>query len=130
MKLGICADTTVVVYGRFSSPHNSDPHPGSKAGHLGSIRCAVLMMYAGVRDVRVLNGSIAAWSNMGYSLSTEEMQLEPVSEFGARVPAKPYIFIDMPQVKEILKSNSGNLFAFAYTLKAVFISLSCYNPVL
>ena len=108
-KLGISADTTVVVYGRFSSPRNSDPHPGSKAGHLGSIRCGVLMMYAGVRDVRVLNGSIAAWGNEDYPLSTDEVQLEPLSEFGDSVPAWPEIFIDTPQVKELLRSGNGNL---------------------
>jgi 3-mercaptopyruvate sulfurtransferase SseA len=109
MRLGISADTTVVVYGRFSSPRNTDPHPGSKAGHLGSIRCAALMMYAGVRDVRVLNGSIAAWGNEGYSLSKNELKLEPLSEFGNRVPAWPEIFIDTPQVKELLRSGNGNV---------------------
>ncbi|UCG12234.1 MAG: thiosulfate sulfurtransferase [Deltaproteobacteria bacterium] len=109
MRLGISADTTVVVYGRFSSPRNSDPHPGSSAGHLGSIRCGVLMMYAGVRDIRVLNGSIAAWGNEDYPLSTDEVQLEPVSEFGASVPARSEIFIDTPQAKEVLESDNGNL---------------------
>ena len=109
MRLGISADTTVVVYGRFSSPRNSDPHPGSSAGHLGSIRCGVIMMYAGVRDVRVLNGSIAAWGHEDYPLSTDEVQLKPVSEFGARVPARPEIFIDTPQAKELLRSGHGNL---------------------
>ena len=109
MRLGISADTTVVVYGRFSSPRNSDPHPGSSAGHLGSIRCGVIMMYAGVRDVRVLNGSIAAWGHEDYPLSTDEVQLEPVSEFGAKVPARPEIFIDTPQAKELLRSDHGNL---------------------
>jgi thiosulfate/3-mercaptopyruvate sulfurtransferase len=109
VRLGISADTTVVVYGRFSSPVNSDPHPGSSAGHLGSIRCAMLMMYAGVRDVRVLNGSIAAWGNEGYSLSTDAVQPEPVSGFGAGVPARPDIFIDTPQAKEVLQSDHANL---------------------
>ena len=109
MRLGISADTTVVVYGRFSSPRNTDPHPGSKAGHLGSIRCAALMMYAGVRDVRVLNGSIAAWGNEDYPLSTDEVQPKPLSEFGDRVPAWPEIFIDTPQVKELLRSGNGNV---------------------
>jgi molybdopterin synthase sulfurtransferase len=109
LKLGITADTTVVVYGRFSSPRNTDPHPGSQAGHLGSIRCAVLMMYAGVKDVRVLNGSIAAWGYEDYPLSTEEARLEPEYEFGAKVPARPEIFIDTPRAKELLKSEQGNL---------------------
>ena len=35
---GISADTTVIMYGRFSFPDNDDPFPGSSAGHLGAIR--------------------------------------------------------------------------------------------
>lgn len=108
-KLGISADTTVIVYGRFSSPCNSDPHPGSKAGHLGAMRCAVLMMYAGVKDVRVLNGSLAAWGNEDYPLSLEEVQLDALSEFGCKVPGRPDIFMDTPEVKGLLKSGRGNL---------------------
>lgn len=108
-NLGISAETTVVVYGRYSSPLSTDPHPGSKAGHLGSIRCAALMMYAGVRDVRVLNGSIAAWGNEDYPLSRDEVRPEPLSVFGGDVPAWPEIFVDTPQAKQLLHSGNGNL---------------------
>jgi len=108
-RLGITADTTVVVYGRFSSPRNTDPHPGSQAGHLGSIRCAVLLMYAGVKDVRVLNGSIAAWGQADHPLSKEEVKPEPVVDFGARIPVRPEIFIDTPRAKEVLSSPDENL---------------------
>ena len=45
-NLGITTKTTVILYGRFSSPDNNDPFPGSSAGHLGAIRCAFIMMYA------------------------------------------------------------------------------------
>lgn len=109
LKLGITADTTVVVYGRFSSPRNTDPHPGSQAGHLGSIRCGVIMMYAGVRDVRVLNGGIAAWGHEDLPLTTDELRLEPAAEFGRRVPARPKWFIDTPRAKEVLRSDHENL---------------------
>jgi thiosulfate/3-mercaptopyruvate sulfurtransferase len=109
MRLGITEDTTVVVYGRFSSPNNTDPHPGSQAGHLGSIRCAVLLMYAGVRDVRVLNGGIAAWGQADYPLSKEEVHPEPVTYFGAKVPVRPEIFIDTPRAKEVLSAPGENL---------------------
>ena len=109
LDLGITADTTVVVYGRFSYPRNQDPHPGSAAGHLGSIRCAVLMMYAGVKDVRVLNGSIAAWGQAGYPLSTAEVKPEPAAAFGAPVPARPGIMIDTPRAKKALASDRENL---------------------
>jgi thiosulfate/3-mercaptopyruvate sulfurtransferase len=73
------------------------------------MRCAVLMMYAGVRDVRVLNGSIAAWGNADLGLSTEEHQPEPVSEFGTTVPARPEMMIDTPQAIQVIRSDDGNL---------------------
>ncbi|MFP4014969.1 MAG: rhodanese-like domain-containing protein, partial [Chitinispirillaceae bacterium] len=34
-ETGITSDTTVILYGRYSSPDNSDPFPGSSAGHIG-----------------------------------------------------------------------------------------------
>ena len=67
-RLGITSDTTVVLYGKFSFPSNDDPFPGSSAGHLGAIRCAFIMMYAGVRDVRVLNGGLQSWIDEGYEV--------------------------------------------------------------
>ena len=50
---GIDSDTTVILYGKYMLPNNEDEFPGSAAGHIGAIRCAVIMMYAGVKDVRV-----------------------------------------------------------------------------
>ncbi|MCK9422051.1 MAG: rhodanese-like domain-containing protein [Bacteroidales bacterium] len=58
---GITADTTVVMYGKYMSPDIKDPFPGSAAGDIGAVRCAFVMMYAGVKDVRVLNGGFQSW---------------------------------------------------------------------
>ncbi|MGM0650894.1 MAG: rhodanese-like domain-containing protein, partial [Bacteroidota bacterium] len=65
-KHGITADTTVVLYGKFMFPDNADEFPGSAAGDLGAIRCAMIMMYAGVKDVRVLNGGFQSWKDAGF----------------------------------------------------------------
>lgn len=59
--LGIKHDTTVLLYGRFSFPGNDDPFPGSSAGQLAAFRCAFILLYAGVKDVRILNGGLQAW---------------------------------------------------------------------
>jgi len=64
-KLGITNNSTVILYGRFSFPDNNDPFPGSSAGQLGAIRCAAIMLYAGVRDVKILNGGIQSWKEAG-----------------------------------------------------------------
>jgi len=76
-KLGITKDTTVILYGRFSFPDNNDPFPGSSAGHLGSIRAAFIMMYAGVKDVRVLNGGLKSWEDAGFEITTNPYPEDP-----------------------------------------------------
>jgi len=58
---GITSNTTVILYGKFMHPDNNDEFPGSAAGHIGAIRNAMIMMYAGVKDVRVLNGGFQSW---------------------------------------------------------------------
>jgi len=108
-KLGIAHDTTVILYGRFSFPDMDDPFPGSSAGHLGAFRCAFIMMYAGVRDVRMLNGGLQAWTDEGYPTTTEETEKLPVADFGAKIPACPGLVVDLPEAKEILKSPDKNL---------------------
>ena len=107
--LGITHDTTVILYGRFSHPDNADPFPGSSAGHLGAIRCALIMIYAGVKDVRILNGGLQSWIDAGYETTTKEFLGKPVDEFGITIPATPEIIIDIDQAKEYLKSSEKNL---------------------
>jgi molybdopterin synthase sulfurtransferase len=108
-QAGITCDTTVIVYGRFSEPSYDDPHPGSSAGHLGSIRCALIMMYAGVRDVRVLNGGLQSWLDAGLASETEQTAPEPAASFGAPIPGNAELFVDTPEAKEILGAPDQNL---------------------
>ncbi len=107
--LGITTDTTVILYGRFSFPNFNDPFPGSSAGHLGAFRCAVIMLYAGVKDVRMLNGGLQAWKDAGYTTSTTTTTPKPVKEFGASIPQHPEFFTDLPQAKAILADPHKNL---------------------
>ncbi len=106
---GIDHETTVVMYGRFSYPDNNDPRPGRSAGHLGAIRSAAIMMHAGVKDVRVLNGGLARWEEAGLPVSTEPVSPTPVVDFGAEVPGRPELFIDLPEAKRLLDSPNGEL---------------------
>ena len=107
--LGIAEDTTVVLYGRFSFPDNLDPYPGSAAGHLGAFRCAFIMLYAGVKDVRILNGGLQSWLDEGFEVTTDEGARHPVEEFGAQVPGAPELAVDLPEAKAILASDDANL---------------------
>lgn len=106
---GITADTTVILYGKFLSPNNDDPYPGSSAGHIAAIRCAFIMMYAGVKDVRILNGGYQSWLDAGFDINTENVPKKAVSDFGVSIPQKPELAVDVPEAKELLKSSDGEL---------------------
>lgn len=108
-KHGITADTTVIMYGRFSFPKFEDPFPGSSAGHLGAIRCAAILLWAGVKDVRVLNGGLQAWEDAGFSTTKTDTSPQPVADFGAEIPGRPELFIDIPEAKELLTADDGAL---------------------
>jgi thiosulfate/3-mercaptopyruvate sulfurtransferase len=108
-QLGITFDTTVILYGRFSSPKPDDPFPGSSAGHLGAIRCAFIMMYAGVKDVRILNGGLHSWIDAGFETTIKEYNKHPVKDFGVSIPTCPDIVVDISEAKEILRASNKNL---------------------
>jgi len=84
---GITVDTTVVVYGKFMAPNNSDPFPGRAAGHIAAFRTALILMYAGVKNVHILNGGFQAWEDAGYAVSGNDVPKRPVDDFGAEIPA-------------------------------------------
>jgi 3-mercaptopyruvate sulfurtransferase SseA len=106
---GITHDTVVILYGKFMFPNNDDPFPGSAAGHIGAIRNAFIMMYAGVKDVRVLNGGFQSWKDAGYDFTTDDVTKVPVKDFGANIPAQAELAVDVPEAKEMLKSSKADL---------------------
>lgn len=109
-SMGIRHDTTVVVYGRFSTPvYDEEKFPGKSAGHLGAMRCAAILLYAGVEDVRILNGGITSWKRAGYELSTEVTEPTPVKSFGAEIPGRPDVMIDTREAKKLLDSDCAEL---------------------
>ncbi|MBT3209541.1 MAG: sulfurtransferase [Bacteroidetes bacterium] len=106
---GICADTTVVLYGKFMSPDNNDEFPGSAAGHIGAIRNAMIMLYAGVKDIRVLNGGFQSWKDAVFEVVTDDVPKKPVKDFGTKIPAKPEIIVDVPKAKEMIKATDADI---------------------
>lgn len=92
---GIRHDTTVVVYGRA-------PLPPARLAHL--------LLYAGVQDVRWLDGGFAAWQRAG--LPVEEGACaagQPAMDFGARFPARPDYMVDIAEAAQLLRSGEGTL---------------------
>ncbi len=106
---GITSDTTVILYGKYMNPDNDDEFPGSAAGDIGAIRCAFIMMYAGVKDVRVLNGGFHAWEREGYEVHTDDLPKSPVRNFGANIPAQPQLAVDLEKAKNMLASDEADL---------------------
>lgn len=109
LELGIRHDTTVVLYGRYSFPTYEQPDPGQSAGHLAAMRCALIMLYAGVEDVRILNGGIHSWEGAGYELSMDEVRPSPATDFGASIPARPDLIVDLPGARYLIQSEDGDL---------------------
>lgn len=106
---GIRHDTTVVLYGRPIDTGGGHPDARDDPGQLAAMRSAVILLYAGVEDVRVLNGGTAAWKRAGFSLETAETEPKPVEAFGAAVPGRPDLFIDTADAKAWLAAEGKDL---------------------
>jgi thiosulfate/3-mercaptopyruvate sulfurtransferase len=106
---GIGAETRVIVYGRTGRPDMSQAHPGKEAGQIGAMRAAVLMMYAGVRDVRVLDGGLNAWKAEGYPVTDEQIAPRPVNRFGRSLPGRPELIVDIGEARRLLAGEGSEL---------------------
>ena len=106
---GITADTTVVLYGKYMFPDNDDPFPGSAAGDIGAMRCAFIMMYAGVKDVRILNGGFQSWFDADFETDTFDVPKQTAKVFGTSIPAHPALAVDIAEAKQLLASDRGDL---------------------
>ncbi|MBM7625067.1 rhodanese-like domain-containing protein [Sporohalobacter salinus] len=94
-KLGITTDTKVILYGSNSN--------------MAASRAASTLMYAGVKDVRLLNGGLKSWQQAGYKLERKIHQPTAVDDFGAKIPVHPEYIINTPQAKKILKDPNAEL---------------------
>ena len=70
---------------------------------------AFIMMYAGVKDVRVLNGGLLSWENAGYEITSKKPIPYTAEQFGVKIPANPHLAVDIPEAKQILKSPEAEL---------------------
>lgn len=106
---GIRYDTTVVVYGRDSNPSMMLEHPGKKAGQIAATRAAAILMYAGVEDVRLLDGGLDAWLSAGYEIETDLNTPLPVEDFGRPIPFRPEYIVDIDEAKSLIADPNGVL---------------------
>ncbi|NIF47795.1 sulfurtransferase [Enterobacter sp. Ap-1006] len=92
---GIRHDTTVILYGR-------DVYAAA--------RVAAIMLYAGVQDVRLLDGGWATWS--AADLPVERglpNKTTPEPDFGASIPGQPQLMLDTEQARALLHRKDASL---------------------
>ena len=72
------------------------------ANTLAAARLAHILRYAGVRDVRLMQGGKAAWVRAGLALETGKRTAQAVSRWPGGFPRAPELFCDTAQVAERL----------------------------
>jgi molybdopterin synthase sulfurtransferase len=91
---GITYSSTVVLYGR---------------NIMATTRAASALMYAGVEDVRFLDGGFDSWLKAGYAVETGAWQPIPAEDFGRVIPGHPEYIIDIDKTKALLADDQGVL---------------------
>lgn len=99
----------MILYGRDTVARVSEKAPGSRVGQLAATRAALILHYAGVRDVRVLDGGYDQWVLAGNPVETAIRHPQPVSTFGAEIPQRPDFIVDIAEVKSILAAEDAVL---------------------
>jgi thiosulfate/3-mercaptopyruvate sulfurtransferase len=95
LRHGIRHDSTVILYGR---------------NNLAAARAAHLMLYAGVADVRLVDGGFNAWLALGLPCEAGAGPVRPAaSAFGATVPVHPAYLLDMAQVRRLQRDGAAAL---------------------
>jgi 3-mercaptopyruvate sulfurtransferase SseA len=127
--LGITHDTTVVVYGRDTEGDPNEKWPGRRAGQIAATRALMILRYAGIDDVRLLDGGYDWWVQAGNPLETVIRQPVPVSAFGVHVPLRPTTIVDIEEAKRILADQEGAALVSVRTWKEHIGKVSGYNYI-
>lgn len=92
---GIRHDVTVVLYSRNC---------------LAAARAAHLLLYAGVVDVRLLDGGFAAWTGAGLAVAHGvPRNYNAAADFGGPFPGCPEYLMGMPQARSLMEQPDGTL---------------------
>jgi thiosulfate/3-mercaptopyruvate sulfurtransferase len=94
VSYGMTYDTTVVLYGRDTT---------------AAARVASLLLYAGVDDVRLLDGGLTAWLAAGYPVEITPRYPTPCQTFGRPVPGQPHYMIDTEEIHAMLADEDASL---------------------
>jgi molybdopterin synthase sulfurtransferase len=127
--LGITHDATVVLYGRDTEGDANEKWPGRRAGQIAATRAALILRYAGVDDVRLLDGGYDRWVREGDPLEIEPVEPVPVESFGVPVPQRPELIVDIDEAKQILADREGAALVSVRTWREHVGAVSGYNYI-
>jgi thiosulfate/3-mercaptopyruvate sulfurtransferase len=127
--LGITKDTTVVVYGRDTEGDANEKWPGRRAGQIAATRALMILTYAGVEDVRLLDGGYDWWVRAGNPVETILREPSPVADFGAAIPVRPEVIVDIDEAKQIIADPDGAALVSVRTWREHTGQVSGYNYI-
>ncbi|HEY7736451.1 MAG TPA: rhodanese-like domain-containing protein [Candidatus Limnocylindrales bacterium] len=127
--LGLDRTTTVILYGRDTEGAADEKWPGRRAGQIAATRAALILRYAGVDDVRLLDGGYDRWVQDGYPIETIDRTPTPIDAFGATVPVRPELIVDLAEAKEILEDVEGAALVSVRTWREHVGAVSGYNYI-
>jgi 3-mercaptopyruvate sulfurtransferase SseA len=128
-SLGITRDTTVILYGRDTEGEANEKWPGRRAGQIAATRALMILRYAGVDDLRLLDGGYDWWARAGHPLETVIREPSPVDAFGVDVPLRPSVIVDLPEAKQILADRDGAALVSVRTWREHIGNVSGYNYI-
>jgi molybdopterin synthase sulfurtransferase len=126
---GITHDTTVILYGRDTEGDANEKWPGRRAGQIAATRAAMILRYAGVDDIRLLDGGYDAWARAGNRLETTLREPSPVESFGVTIPLRPEVIVDIDEAKQILADQDGAALVSVRTWNEHIGKVSGYNYI-
>jgi molybdopterin synthase sulfurtransferase len=127
--LGITHDTTVILYGRDTEGDANEKWPGRRAGQIAATRAAMILRYAGVDDIRLLDGGYDAWVRAGNAVETTPRTPSPVKSFGVPIPLRPEVIVDLHEAKQILDDSDGAALVSVRTWREHIGEVSGYNYI-
>jgi molybdopterin synthase sulfurtransferase len=127
--LGITKDTTIVVYGRDTEGQANEKWPGRRAGQIAAMRALMILTYAGVEDVRLLDGGYDWWVRGGNPVETIIREPSPVADFGAVIPVRPEVIVDLDEAKQMIADPEGAALVSVRSWREHIGSVSGYNYI-
>jgi thiosulfate/3-mercaptopyruvate sulfurtransferase len=128
-SLGVTHDTIVILYGRDTEGDANEKWPGRRAGQIAASRAAMILRYAGVDDVRLLDGGYDGWVRAGNPLETVVREPAPVASFGVPVPLRPEVIVDIDEAKQILRDREHAALVSVRSWKEHIGEVSGYNYI-